>query len=150
MDIRQTEFRLGADARASQLAAFNRRSEVVWFGFSGSFHEPGLVRIAVDRMQAGVLGGGGEAALNGGVISAGFDAAFVLAGLGHYDTPVVVTVELSVKFLALAVASRSPVFEACVVRSTKALAFVEGRLVPQGEANAQPFAIASGIVAPRA
>jgi acyl-coenzyme A thioesterase PaaI-like protein len=50
----------------------------------------------------GLQGGGGTGAINGGVIAAGFDAVAVLTGLGHYETDTVVTVDLSVQFLALA------------------------------------------------
>jgi acyl-coenzyme A thioesterase PaaI-like protein len=55
---------------------------------------------------AGVLGGGGTKALNGEVIAAVFDAAFVLAGLAQYEAEVVVTLELSVQFLSLATIDR--------------------------------------------
>jgi acyl-coenzyme A thioesterase PaaI-like protein len=140
-------FRLGAGARAEHLQEFNRRAEIAWFGFSGQFVEPGEAEITFARMAQGALGGGGTQAVNGGVIAAGFDAAFVLAGLGHYDSEVVITLELSVKFLSLARADRPLAFRAHVVRSGRHFAFVEGRLGPQ-DGSGSPFAVASAMVAP--
>ena len=95
-------FRLVSTQREEQLAQFNARKEIAWFGFRGAFEEPGLAIINFTKIESGLQGGGGTSAINGGVIAAGFDAAFVLAGLGHYDSKVVVTLELSVKFLSLA------------------------------------------------
>jgi acyl-coenzyme A thioesterase PaaI-like protein len=141
-------FRLGPDHRARQLRQFNSRREIEWFGFNGEFREPGAAVVRLTRLDAGLQGGGGTAAINGGVIAAGFDAAFVLAGLGHYDTEVVVTLELSVKFLSLAMASESLAFRARVVRSARYFSFAEGFL-SHGEDQAAPhFAIATAMVAP--
>lgn len=140
-------FRLDAAQRARQLAQFNRRAEIGWFGFEGAFEEPGSAIVRLARIHDGVIGGGGTAAINGGVIAAGFDAAFVLAGLGHYDTPVVVTLEVSVRFLQLASATRAPVFRAHVVRSARAFAFVEG-VLHAGNDSELVFAAGSGMVAP--
>ncbi len=140
-------FRLSPERLQQQLAQFNARSEVRWFGFIGALQLPSTVTVSLGALQAGVLGGGGTSAINGGVIAAGFDAAFVLAGLAQYDTEVVVTAELSVKFLSLAVASQVPVFSAGVVRSSRRFSFVEGVLAPGGNLES-PFALASGIVAP--
>lgn len=85
--------------------------------------------ITFARLNAGLQGGGGTAAINGGAIAAGFDAACVLAGLGHYNASVVVTLELPVKFLSLAIASDSLAFRAHVVRSARNFSFVEGQLL---------------------
>src|SRR5512132_4319545 len=95
-------FRLSPERLQQQLAQFNARAEVRWFGFTASLRPPATIAVALGSLQAGVLGGGGTQAGNGGVIAAGFDAAFVLAGLTQYDSDVVVTLELSVKFLSLA------------------------------------------------
>lgn len=141
-------FRLSAEKRDAQLLKFNRRSEILWFGFQGAFQEPGTSVIGLSKLDVGLLGGGGTNAINGGVIAAGFDAAFVLAGLGHYESEVVVTLELSVKFLSLALASESLAFQGRVVRSAKNFAFAEGFL-SSGIGSAEPhFAIATAMVAP--
>jgi acyl-coenzyme A thioesterase PaaI-like protein len=142
-------FRLDAARRAQQLAQFNARTEIAWFGFRGELEEPGAAIIRFARLEAGAVGGGGTTAINGGVIAAGFDAAFVLAGLAHYDTPVVVTLELSVRYLHLADAGLAPEFRAQVVRSARGFAFVEGVLHPRGDADTA-LALASGMVAPKA
>jgi acyl-coenzyme A thioesterase PaaI-like protein len=141
-------FRLTPERRELQLRQFNARKEILWFRFRGDFEEPGSAVIRFARLDAGAQGGGGTAAINGGVIAAGFDAAFVLAGLGHYDTEVVVTLELSVKFLSLALASESLAFRAQVVRSAKAFAFAEGFLSDAATPSAAPFAVATALVAP--
>lgn len=143
-------FRLSPERLQQQLAQFNARSEVRWFGFAGALQPPSTVLVSLSSLQTGVLGGGGTSAVNGGVIAAGFDAAFVLAGLAQYDTDVVVTLELSVKFLSLAVASQRPVFTAGVVRSSRRFSFVEGALVAEAHLSGTPFAIASAMVAPTA
>lgn len=141
-------FRLPADRLAEQLVQFNARAEVQWFGFAGAFQAPGSAVITFTRSNDGLQGGGGTAAINGGVIAAGFDAAFVLAGLGQYDTPVVVTLELSVKFLSLALADKPLAFQAHAVRSAKNFSFAEGFLAPLGAAAGPHMAIATAMVAP--
>ncbi|MES2612157.1 MAG: hotdog domain-containing protein [Pseudomonadota bacterium] len=141
-------FRLPADRLAEQLAQFNARNEVQWFGFAGAFQAPGSALITLSRLDAGLQGGGGTAAINGGVIAAGFDAAFVLAGLGQYDAPVVVTLELSVKFLSLALANEPLAFHAHVVRSAKNFSFAEGFLARTGSADSPHMAVATAMVAP--
>lgn len=141
-------FRLSRHQRSEQLRQFNARREIHWFGFEGRFAEPGRAIVSFATLDTGALGGGGTAAINGGAIAAGFDAAFVLAGLGHYDTDVVVTLELSVKFLSLALATQSLAFEAQVVRSARHFAFAEGRLSDAADPAAAPFALASAMVAP--
>jgi|GEM_PF-1695539 len=141
-------FRLDPSKRESQLRQFNARTEIDWFGFEGSFQAPGSALIRFAQLRDGASGGGGTKAINGGVISAGFDAAFVLAGLGHYETEVVVTLELSVKFLSLATASPSLVFEGWVIRSARHFAFAEGSLRDSAQADGRHFAMATAMVAP--
>jgi len=148
MDASAIAFRLDAPRRAAQLAAFNARNEIVWFGFEGAFIEPSTALITFRQLEAGALGGGGTAAVNGGLIAAGFDAAFVLAGLAQYDVEVVVTLELSVQFLNLARAGDGLAFQAQAVRSAKHFCFVRGVLSDWNTPTAPPMAIATGMVAP--
>ena len=143
-----TPFRLEPGRLASQLEQFNSRKEIEWFGFLGAFEAPGYAVVSIARLDPGMLGGGGAAAINGGVIAAGFDGAFVLAGLGQYESRVVVTIELSVKFLNLAIASKPLQWRAHVVRSSKRFAFAEGALVERDDANQRALAIAMAMVAP--
>ena len=70
------------------------------------------------------------------------------AGLGHYDSKVVITLELSVKFLSLALVNESLAFQAHVVRSAKNFSFAEGFLSQAGTGPAQHLAIATAMVAP--
>ena len=141
-------FRLSPECLHAQLAGFNARDEIEWFGFEGAFVAPGSASISFGRLRQGALGGGGVAAINGGVIAAGFDAAFVLAGLGHYETEVVVTLDLSVKFLSLARADTPMAFRAHAVRSARSFCFVEGALVSLQDTAGAAFAMATGMVAP--
>ena len=141
-------FRLSPARLEEQLAQFNARREVNWFGFQGAYTGPGFSVIRFTHLEAGLQGGGGTAAINGGVIAAGFDAAFVLAGLGHYESQVVVTLELSIKFLSLALVSEALAFRAHVVRSAKNFAFAEGFLSRDGAAEIPHLAIATAMVAP--
>ncbi len=120
-----------------------------WFGFNGAFEEPGVSTIRFAQTEPGMLGGSGTAAVNGGVIAAGFDAALVLAGLGHYETEVVVTLDLSVQFLSLARDSNGLVFRACVTRSARHFAFIEAELVDLHAGADAPLATSRGMVAPR-
>lgn len=150
MQTPAADFRLSADQLAAQLRQFNARDEIAWFGFVGAFESPGQAVVRFARLGQGALGGGGTAAVNGGVIAAGFDAAFVLAGLGQYDTPVVVTLELSVRFLHLARADRPLAFRASAVRSSRRFCFIEGFLAADGDPHAPHLASASGMVAPAA
>lgn len=149
MELNPVPFRLSTGARENKVSAFNSRAEIRWFGFRGALIEPGLAEIEFERVVAGALGGGGQAAINGGVISAGFDAAFVLAGLGHYESEVVVTLELSIQFLSLARADEPLVFQAGAVRSSRGFAFVQGALMARSGKGA-PFATATGMVGPAA
>ena len=141
-------FRLNAERRTAQLAAFNARREIEWFGFEGAFAEPSTALITFRQFDPGAQGGGGTAAINGGVIAAGFDAAFVLAGLAQYDVEVVVTLELSVQFLNLARVGDGLALQAQVVRSAKNFCFVRGTLSDRAAPAAPPMALASGMVAP--
>ncbi|MBC8055232.1 MAG: hypothetical protein H7Y61_01500, partial [Rhizobiales bacterium] len=77
-------FRLPPDRLAARLAEFNQRREVSWFGLEGAFEGQGDAVVRFVRVDAGVLGGGGTAAINGGVIAAGFDAACVLAAAAQF------------------------------------------------------------------
>lgn len=141
-------FRLPASLRTHKALAFNDRAEVQWFGFGGHFSEPTDAVIRLHKTGAGAVGGGGTAALNGGLIAAGFDAAAVLAGLGHYDSDVVVTLDLSVRFLRLAHVDLATEFVARVVKSTRAVAFVEGELRNGARATDPPFATLTAMVGP--
>lgn len=148
MPLPPVPFRLSAERLQAQLAQFQARAEVQWFGFSAELCAPATVRIQPGAPTAGQLGGGGTQALNGGVIAAGFDAAFVLAGLAQYDDPVVVTLELSVQYLSLARADRPLAFTAQVVRSSRRFSFVNGVLGPADDPESAPCALATGLVAP--
>jgi acyl-coenzyme A thioesterase PaaI-like protein len=141
-------FRIGPDKLRQQLLQFNARSEVQWFGFCGALQAPATVIITPQSVGAGVLGGGGTSALNGGVIAAGFDAAFVLAGLAQYESGVVVTLELSVQFLSLARMDTSLAFMAGVVRSSRHFSYARGILASQDDLSGPAFATATGMVAP--
>jgi acyl-coenzyme A thioesterase PaaI-like protein len=142
-DGSRISFRRGAADRTRALALFNRRAEILWFGFEGSFGADEAI-IRLTALPEGMLGGGGAAALNGGVIAAGFDAAVVLTGLGHYDTDTVVTLNLAVQFLNLARPSPSLAFRAWATRTTRHVCFVEGRLSD----GAAVFASCTGMVMP--
>lgn len=148
MDTPAIPFRLSSERRIQRLEEFNNRREIQWFGFEGHYEEPGAAVVTFKSFNDGVLGGGGTSAINGGVISAGFDAAFVLAGLGQYDMDVVVTVELSVQFLSLAKVSNSLAFHAEVIRSAKNFCFAKGVLSDRSQANQPHFAVATGMLAP--
>ena len=139
-------FRLVPAQREARLAGFARREEIAWFGFEGRYAGPAIAEIRLSRLHPGVLGGGGGAALNGGVIAAGFDAAVVLAGLGHFDADVVVTLELAVQFLSLARTEAPLAFRAGLTRTSRGFGFAQAMLAPAG--GGQPFATASAIVAP--
>lgn len=136
-------FRRAPDERAQALALFNRRPEILWFGFEGGFEAAEAV-IRLTALPQGVLGGGGAAALNGGVIAAGFDAAVVLTGLGHYGTDTVVTLNLAVQFLHLARPAPALAFRAWATRTTRHVCFVAGSL-SDGETV---FATCTGMVMP--
>lgn len=148
MDTPTIPFRLPPARQAQRLEEFNERREIQWFGFKGAFEAPGTAVVTFRDFNEGVLGGGGTAAINGGVISAGFDAAFVLAGLGQYDVDVVVTLELSVQFLSLAKASNTLAFQAEVIRSSKNFCFRRAVLYDRSDERSPHYAAATGMVAP--
>ena len=150
MDNSHVPFRLSDERLQQQLKQFNARGEVRWFGFLGALHYPSTVLITLANVDPGMLGGGGTVAINGGIIAAGFDAAFVLAGLTQYESDVVVTVELSIKFLSLATVDKPLAFAASVVRSSRRFSFAQGLLGPQDALSGSAFAIASAMVAPGA
>jgi acyl-coenzyme A thioesterase PaaI-like protein len=136
-------FRLDGAQLERAAGLFNQRSEIKWFNFAGNFEgDAAVIRFAA--LHAGLQGGGGTAAVNGGVIAAGFDAACVMAGLGHYATDTIVTVDLSVQFLALADAARPLAWQAWATRTTRGLCFVQAVL---GDGDAV-FATASAAVKP--
>ena len=83
-------FRLDAARLARAAGLFNARAEIRWFNFSGAFEQGDAAAIRFQSLHEGLRGGGGTQAVNGGVIAAGFDAAAVMAGLGHYETDTVV------------------------------------------------------------
>ncbi len=148
MPARAIPLRLDRPLRDQKAARFNQRAEVRWFGLAGRFGEDHEALIHLLRRNDGALGGGGTAALNGGLIAAGFDAAAVLAGLGHYDSDVVVTLDLSVRFLRLAHADAADEFAARVVKSTRSVAFIEGELRSRRSPGQAPFATLTAMVGP--
>lgn len=121
-------FRQPADALARRLAAFHRRDEIVWLGLRGAY-ETAAARVHYARPTRGHLGGGGRAALNGGVIACGFDAACVLAALGHADGEVVATLTLQIQYLRLAAPAEGLLFRAEVVKSARTVLFAQAALV---------------------
>ena len=67
-----------------RLEEFHGRQEIAWLGLAGRFDAEGVASVRFERLTPGHLGGAGTAALNGGMIASGFDAACVLAaGLGQ-------------------------------------------------------------------
>lgn len=140
--------RLDRPLRDRKAERFNERAEVRWFGLAGRFGDDHEALIHLLRRGEGALGGGGTAALNGGLIAAGFDAAAVLAGLGHYDSDLVVTLDLSVRFLRLALANEADEFAARVVKSTRSIAFIEGELRSRRAPGTVPFATLTAMVGP--
>lgn len=142
-------WRLAPGSLSQQEAQFNARAEVLWFGFVGRLDASGWAEVRLSGTQAGHQGGAGLAALNGGVIAAGFDAACVLAGLGHYDTPTVITLDLSVRFLEPALVTRKLAFRAGAMRTLRQLATMEGALWDEATPSSRPLATATATVMPR-
>lgn len=136
-------FRRDAAALARAQSLFNARGEIAWFGFAGAF-EDGAAVIRFAQLHRGLQGGGGTEAINGGVVAAGFDAAVVMTGLGHYETDTIVTVDLAVQFLALARPGPALAWRAWATRTTRGLCFVQAALA----AGDETFATASAIVKP--
>ena len=148
MDLQTMAFRLPAERLALQLASFNRRAEIGWFGFRAQLEAPADAVVRFERLGTGALGGGGTAAVNGGVIAAGFDAACVLAALCQYDTDTVVTLTLQVHYLRLARAGAGLEFRASVTRSARSLCFVQGVLLDAGVPGGPALSTASATLAP--
>jgi acyl-coenzyme A thioesterase PaaI-like protein len=135
-------FRLDPVALGAAQDGFNRRGEIVWFGFAGRFADGGVAAISSGPAHPGQRGGGNTPAINGGVIAAGFDAVSVLVGLGHYPTDVVVTLDLAVQFLRLAPASENLAWRGWATRTTRDLCFVQAAL---GDGR-EVFATATALV----
>lgn len=72
----------------------------------------------------------------------------MLVALGHYESEVVVTRDVSVCFLRLAHADLAGQFAARVVKLTRAVAFVEGELRQAARPADPPFATLTAMVAP--
>jgi acyl-coenzyme A thioesterase PaaI-like protein len=122
---------IAVERLADVVRAFNQRREVQWFGLEGGFANEAEAWVRFARRDSGFLGGGGRAALNGGVIAAGFDAVCVLAALGQYPQAVVATTSLQLQFLRLAkvVDDRPlPEYRATVVKAGRHLCFVHASL----------------------
>lgn len=137
-------FRLNEEALALKAGRFNARREVKWFGLVGSLEEGCCARVCFASTVDGVLGGAGIDAINGGVVAAGFDAALVLAALGHYETDNVATAQLSVQFLAPAIPSNALAFVAWANRVGRRIGYAQAELRDER----QVFATASGLLAP--
>jgi hypothetical protein len=80
MQVTALPFRLSSDALNAQLEQFNARQEIQWFGLRGAFQQPGEALVYFNDSSAGILGGGGIDAVNGGVIAAGFVCDEVCSG----------------------------------------------------------------------
>ncbi len=137
------------DDLATRVAAFNRRPEITWFGLVGWVEHNGTAVVRFSGLHAGVLGGGGVAAINGGVIAAGFDAVCVLAGMAASGCELVVTLNLNVQFLRLAQASQGLAFRARATRSGATVCFVQGELVDAERPEAGALATAQATLQPR-
>jgi acyl-coenzyme A thioesterase PaaI-like protein len=148
MKVEAAPFRLSRQLANAQLAGFNQRRELAWFGLQGQLRFPNHVAIRFSTIQTGFLGGGGVAAINGGVIAAGFDAACVLAALMQFDAKTVVTLTLQVQYLRLAHCSDSLEFQAWVTKSARHICFVQSVLVDTAASPQLPLAMASATLAP--
>lgn len=146
---RMVPFRLHSARLSARLHDFNRRREITWFGLQGSFEGDEDAVVRFQAMDAGVLGGGGVAAINGGVVAAGFDAVCVLAAQAQFDVDVIVTLTLSVQFLRLARVSPGLEFRAQVSKSAKEVCFVQAQLLDSNDAEAMPMAMAVATLSPR-
>jgi acyl-coenzyme A thioesterase PaaI-like protein len=130
-----------------RLAEFHGRHEIAWLGLAGSFDAGGVAAVRYERLTPGHLGGAGTAALNGGMIASGFDAACVLAALGHVDTDVVATLTLQVQYLRRAMASPLLVFRAGAVKVARNVVFVQAVLEDPSRST-EPMATAQATLAP--
>ncbi len=140
-------FVLPAEQLALRLAEFHGRQEVVWLGLAGRFEAEGRAAVRFERLTPGHLGGAGTDALNGGMIASGFDAACVLAALGHVDTDVVATLTLQVQYLRRAMASPSLVFRAGAMKAARSVVFVHA-LLEDPSRGPEPLAVAQATLAP--
>jgi acyl-coenzyme A thioesterase PaaI-like protein len=141
-------FRVQPARLEEQLAEFNQRREVQWFGFEGRFEAPSSALIHLPNVDAGLLGGGGTDALNGGVIAAGVDAACVLAAMAQYDEGVVMTLRLELQFMRLAYPVHGLQFRAQVLKAARHFCFVQAVLVAVGAEAQAPLASATAMLAP--
>jgi acyl-coenzyme A thioesterase PaaI-like protein len=130
------------------LLDFNQRRELTLFGLVGHLNFPGAVGIRFTKIADEILGGGGVAAINGGVIAAGFDAACVLAALMQFETKTVVTLTLQIHYLRLAKQSGSLEFQAWVTKSAHHICFVQAALVDPNVTPVRSFATATSTLAP--
>lgn len=140
-------FALPPESLALRLGAFHGRQEIAWFGLAGRFEGEGMAVVHFERLTTGHLGGAGTAALNGGMIAAGFDAACVLAALGHVDTEVVATLTLQVQYLRRAMASPSLIFSAGAMKAARSVLFVNAVLEDPSRGG-EPLAVAQATLAP--
>lgn len=141
------QFAQSPDTRAVRLAEFHGRQEITWLGLAGRFEAEGIAAVCFERLTLGHLGGAGTAALNGGMIASGFDAACVLAALGHVDTDVVATLTLQVQYLRRAMASPSLRFRAGVLKAGRSVVFVDA-VLEDPDAGGEPLAVAHATLAP--
>jgi acyl-coenzyme A thioesterase PaaI-like protein len=132
---------------ANRLAEFHGRQEIAWLGLAGRFEAEGVAVVRFERLTPGHLGGAGTAALNGGMIASGFDAACVLAALGHVDTEVVATLTLQIQYLRRATASPSLVFRAGAMKAARSVVFVHAVLEDPSRGS-EPLALAQATLAP--
>lgn len=140
-------FTLSPDRLEQRLAGFHGRREIAWLGLRGRFDAPASAMVRFGRLEPGYLGGGGTDALNGGLIATGFDAACVLAALGHLDTDVVATLTLQVQYLRLAVATPGLVFRAVALKVARHVVFVQASLEDPADERG-PAATAHATLAP--
>jgi acyl-coenzyme A thioesterase PaaI-like protein len=140
-------FALRSEPLAQRLTAFHGRPEVAWLGLAGRFESEGMAVVRFDRLTPGHLGGAGTDALNGGLIATGFDAACVLAALGHVDTEVVATLTLQVQYLRRAMASPSLIFRAGATKAARSVVFVHAVLEDPSR-GPEPLAVAQATLAP--
>ena len=144
-------FRLLPSRLSERVDEFNRKREIQWFGFSGRYEVPCTAVICLSKPESGMLGGGGTDALNGGIIAAGFDAVCVLAAIAQYDVPAVVTLNLQLQFMRLALSIPQLQFRAQVLKSARFVCFAQAVLVEVGGESGHPIVVAtaSATLAPR-
>lgn len=141
-------FSLAPQQLARRLADFHDRREIVALGLQGRFESPGTAQVKFLRLEPAYLGGAGQQALNGGLIATGFDAACVLATLGHTDVDLLATLTLQIQYLRVATASPGLVFCADVLKAARSVVFVQAELVDRSRPGQGPLAVASATLAP--